>query len=198
MCPSVRRSVRPSVRPSVRWSVGHTRVEFLRNGPNSNKIASGIRKYAIWKTIERQVRGQLARTDLLSELCSTCSAENAFKGKNGQAWASRGTDPTPMIWFQFEEAHSLAKIGFSSRESKDKFGRTPAHFLVIGSTMTENCNKWSTLLEVKNAGFTEQGEFKEWLIPAVNRKPFHCIGFKIVSTIDKENIAALKNITMWD
>ena len=66
-----------SVRPSVRWSVGrsvrHTRVEFPRNGPNSNKIASGIRKYAIWKTIKRQVRGQFARTHLLSELCSTCS-----------------------------------------------------------------------------------------------------------------------------
>ena len=68
MCPSVRRSVRPSVGRSVR----HTRVEFPRYGPNSNKIASGIRKYAIWKTNQRQVRGQLARTHLLSELCSTC------------------------------------------------------------------------------------------------------------------------------
>jgi len=58
--------------PSVGRSVRHTRVEFPRNGPNSNKIASGIRKYAIWKTIQRQVRGQLARTHLLSELCSTC------------------------------------------------------------------------------------------------------------------------------
>ena len=62
-------SVGPSVRPSVR----HTRVEFPRNGPNLNKKASGIRKYAIWKTIQRQVRGQLARTHdashLLSELC---------------------------------------------------------------------------------------------------------------------------------
>ena len=36
-----------SVRPSVRPSVGHTRVEYLRNGPNLNKIASGIRNYAI-------------------------------------------------------------------------------------------------------------------------------------------------------
>ena len=33
--------------PSVRRSVRHTRVEFLRNGPNSNKLASRIRKYAI-------------------------------------------------------------------------------------------------------------------------------------------------------
>ena len=44
---SVRRSVRWSVGPSVRPSVGHTQVEFLRNGLNSNEIASGIRKYAI-------------------------------------------------------------------------------------------------------------------------------------------------------
>ena len=41
--PSVRRSVGRSVGPSVR----HTRVAFLRNRPNLNKIASGIRKYAI-------------------------------------------------------------------------------------------------------------------------------------------------------
>ena len=43
VCPSVR----PSVRPSVGRSVRHTRVEYLRNGPNLNKIASGIRNYAI-------------------------------------------------------------------------------------------------------------------------------------------------------
>ena len=69
---SIRGCVHPSVRPSVRRSVRHTQVEYPRNGPNLNKIASGIRKYAIWKTIQRQVRGQLARTHLLSELCSTC------------------------------------------------------------------------------------------------------------------------------
>ena len=37
MCLSVRPSVRRSVGPSVRWSVGHTRVEFLRNGRNRTK-----------------------------------------------------------------------------------------------------------------------------------------------------------------
>ena len=47
VCPSVGPSVHPSVGLSVRRSVGHTRVEFLRNGPNLNKIASGIRTYAI-------------------------------------------------------------------------------------------------------------------------------------------------------
>ena len=64
-CISIRRCVRPSVRPSVR----HTRVEFL---PNLTKIESGLRQYAILKTIQRQVRGQFARTHLLFELCSTC------------------------------------------------------------------------------------------------------------------------------
>ena len=43
------------VGPSVGSSVRHTRVEFLRNGLNSNEIASGIRKYTILKTIQRQV-----------------------------------------------------------------------------------------------------------------------------------------------
>ena len=79
---SIKGCVRPSVGPSVRWSVRpsvrHTRVEFPRNGLNWNKIASGIRKYAIWNTIQRQVRGQLARTHLLSELCSTCLNPRAY------------------------------------------------------------------------------------------------------------------------
>ena len=66
-------SIRGFVGPSVRRFVRHTRVEFLRNGLNLNKIASGTWNYAIWKTIHRQVRGPIARTHLLSELCSTCS-----------------------------------------------------------------------------------------------------------------------------
>ena len=41
---SIRRSNCRSVGPSVGSSVGHTRVEFLRNGPNLNKRASGIRR----------------------------------------------------------------------------------------------------------------------------------------------------------
>ena len=39
----VHRSVGPSVGRSFRRLVRHTRVEFLGNGPNLNKIASGIR-----------------------------------------------------------------------------------------------------------------------------------------------------------
>ena len=60
LCPSVGPLVRPLVRPSVRSSVcpllrpsgRHKRVEFLRNGLNLNKIASGTWIYAIKKTIQ--------------------------------------------------------------------------------------------------------------------------------------------------
>ena len=72
VCRSVDRSVGPSVGWSVHRSVRHTRVEFLRIGPNLNKIATGIGKNATTKTFQRQVRGNFARTHLLSELCSTC------------------------------------------------------------------------------------------------------------------------------
>ena len=37
----------PSVHPSVCRSVRHTQVEIMQNGQNLNKIAIGIRKYAI-------------------------------------------------------------------------------------------------------------------------------------------------------
>ena len=53
--------------PSVRPSIGHKRVEFQRNGLNLNRIASGTWNYAIRKTIQRQVRGQIVRT----HICST-------------------------------------------------------------------------------------------------------------------------------
>ena len=88
--PSVGPSIRPSVLPSVHCSVGHTRVEFLRNGPNSNKIASGIKKYAILKTIQRQVRRQYARTHLLSELSSTCYTASRFRAA-----------ALPLLYFRF-------------------------------------------------------------------------------------------------
>ena len=133
-----------------------------------------------------------------SRLRGKVSWENAFNGENGEVWISNypSHDPTPMIWYQFKEAHTLAKIGFSSRRLGN-LNETPAHFLVIGSTMTDNCNKWSTLLEVKNAGFTEHGEFKSWLIPA-ERKPYHCIGLKIVSNLRGSGSPVLTNIVMWD
>ena len=71
-------SMREFVRRSVCWSVSHTQVEFLKNGLNLNKIASCTWNYAIWNTIQRQVRGQIARTHLLSELCSTCLSIRLF------------------------------------------------------------------------------------------------------------------------
>ena len=166
----------------------HTGRRVLRPTSHAPFILSALR------LIEFRGRGQAKSSSRYNE---DRSAEEAFNGKIGRTWASSSTDPTPKIWFQFEEAHSLAKIGFSSR-SGGVFGRTPAHFLVIGSTMTEDCTNWSTLLEVKNAGFAKKGEFKSWLIPPLNRKPFHCIGFQIVSTIKKKSQAVLTNITMWE
>ena len=141
-----------------------------------------------------EFRGQAKSS---SQYDGNLSAKEAFMGEMGKFWASSGNDPARKIWYQFEEAHSLAKIGFSSR-SDDFLWQTPAHFLVIGSTMTDECTNWSTLLEVKKAGFTKNGEFRSWLIPIVNRKPFRCIGLKILSTIGDVNNAALKNVMMWE
>ena len=44
----------------------------LKQEQQQQEQKQGIRKYAIWKTIQRHIRGQLARTHLLSELCLTC------------------------------------------------------------------------------------------------------------------------------
>ena len=73
-------SIRGCVRPSVRPSVGHTRVEFLRNGTNLNKIASGTWNYAIKKTIQGRVSKQFARMHLMSDVCDcqTCSLKFRF------------------------------------------------------------------------------------------------------------------------
>ena len=64
VCPSVRRSVRPL---HTRWI--SKKWDFRLNW---NKIASGTCNYAIRKTIQIQVRKQIARTHLMSELCQTC------------------------------------------------------------------------------------------------------------------------------
>ena len=57
---------------------------------------------------------------------------------------------------------------------------------------------WMMLLEAKFAGFTKAAEFKSWLIPAANRKPFQCIGIKIESSFGTRPVAALTAITMWE
>ena len=67
---SVRRSVSPSIGPSVR----HTRFESLKNPIfrlKWNKIALRSWNYTTWRTIQRRVREQIARTRM-SELRQTC------------------------------------------------------------------------------------------------------------------------------
>ena len=66
----IRRSVDSSVRPSVR----HTRVEYLRNPVfwlKWRKIVIGTWKISSWRTIQRRVREQIARTYPMSKLCMT-------------------------------------------------------------------------------------------------------------------------------
>ena len=136
---------------------------------------------------------------LASSLYWYFSAKDAFFGGPDHFWASSSDEPLPVsIWFRFEEAQSLAKIGFSSRPG-GHLDQTPVHFLVIASMTTNGkCTDWTTLLEVKNAGFTQNGEFRSWLIPARNRQPFQCIGLEILATLETKPKASLARITTWE
>ena len=69
---SIRGCVRPSVGPSVRPLVGPSHTSWISKKWAEFEQNSITRKYAIWKTIQRQICGQLARTHLLSEFRSTC------------------------------------------------------------------------------------------------------------------------------
>ena len=101
---SVGRSVHRAVSRSVHPSDGHTRVEFLKKRPNWNKIASGIRKYAIQKAIQRQVRGQFARMHLLSKLCLTCLLSDIL-------WHLMGAPMAPLTPnYIFQKCHRKSHL----------------------------------------------------------------------------------------
>ena len=138
--------------------------------------------------------------------CSSASpqhlAENAFRPEaehpRHMPWASARGQPLPQsIWFQFEKAQFLTKIGFSSRGHVNYQGQTPKSFDVIASA---DCDQYQVLLHVQDAQLQQPNQAKAWLIPEEGQKgPFRCIGIKIHSVRQRdEKFAALHNMVMWE
>ena len=70
-----------------------------------------------------------------------------------------------MIWYHFDKPYKVSKVDVSIRNPKGWcndnrktcFNQSPEEFEVIGST---DCKKWTTVLKIDDAGFTELGQTK--------------------------------------
>ena len=70
-----------------------------------------------------------------------------------------------MIWYHFTKPYKVSKVDVSIRNPicwcndnrKTCFDQSPKEFEVIGSN---DCKKWTTVLKIDDAGFTELGQTK--------------------------------------
>jgi len=121
------------------------------------------------------------------------ASEFAFQNLPGRDWCSKGLPG--IVWFKFSRSHRLAKISFSNSGGMwNQFA--PKTFQVVGS---KDCSEWVILLHVVNSGFTKSNSIQtlSWMIPEKNRKILPCIGLRVRSTVNANDVI-LKNIVMWE
>ena len=63
------------------------------------------------------------------------------------------------IWYDWDEAHRVAKVALKSPRNKAILARA---FQVVGSLDSLH---WTTLMSVENPGSDDGQEFKYWVIP---------------------------------
>merc|ERR1711962_1573711 len=101
-------------------------------------------------------------------------AQNAFDQEDPDArWSSTAGYPG-KIWFKFTSAVKVAKLSFSSVQSK-YWKESPKAFNVIASN---DCSNWDILLSVTNSGFTGENQEKSWQIPCTQQKSYQCYGIE--------------------
>ena len=76
-----------------------------------------------------------------------------------------------------------------------QFEQSAKTFQVIGSM---DCAQWTTLLSIQDANFTKYDECRSWLIPVASRRPFSCIGLRLMDSIGTQGYVAVRNIVMWE
>ena len=54
------------------------------------------------------------------------------------------------------------------------------------------------MLIVEDAGFDAEDQFRSWDIPAEMQGSFHCYGLGIDTVLGGGNVAAVRNIIMWE
>ena len=96
--------------------------------------------------------------------------QNAFSN-NSKYWANVRYQFPAMIWTNYTKSYRLAKIGFRNQA----LSNTPKNLSVIGS---RNCKNWTTLFVIEDGNFTRSNEYREWIIPAKDRRSFSCIGLE--------------------
>jgi len=113
------------------------------------------------------------------------------RGTKGTQWLNAANQFPALIWMRFSKPHRLAKISFTSPYVND----SPRNIGFIGS---EDCSHWTSLLDVEDAGFTNDWESKTWSIPPENRLPFQCIGISWPNRGKGDLYARITDIKMWE
>ena len=129
------------------------------------------------------------------------NAKNAFISASQKYYWTQSSELPATIWYDFRRPIRVVKIGFSN--SIEQFApwmvnRSPKTIKLMGSHDCPNRNRnWVPLVEIENAGFEVEGQFRSWEIP--EPQPYSCYGIRIQST-NSENASymGLKNILMWE
>ena len=101
----------------------------------------------------------------------------------------------PTVYLVSNSSHSHAIIGYQ---------RSPKSFTIMGSNDGRTNAKWTSLLHVGNSGFSQNPQFKSWVIPTHTQRQFLCYGIRIESIMSQVEGADLKDhpvvsrMMMWE
>ena len=130
--------------------------------------------------------------------CAANGFENAERPWRSKRW---NASKPPMIWYQFRESYTPAKISFRPRQdSNDRANdSTPIHFQFVGANVPidTNCTKSSDWKNICETADGARHECQAEAITATMWRSFQCLGLKILDVSGKRKAAALQGIKIW-
>jgi len=156
--------------------------------------------------MEREVDLSQGEAGATSVLDKKFGAANAFKRafyKNKRdrsfPWVSGSIPAT--VFIKLPNAVKVSAFSFRSRPEPpsrppDWFLKfSPLKFELVGSN---DCDKWTTIILVESTTWTTHDQERKWGVPEKNRKPFTCIGFKVLTVGWKiKPKAAIQDAKFW-
>jgi len=110
------------------------------------------------------------------------------------------------VYYRFPNPLTITKFSFRSRadgagshEEKRIIAYSPTEFDFVGS---DDCDGWETIMEVRDARWTELNEEQRWNIPEEKQKLFACFGITILDNGNKldngkGSYGAIQGMRMW-
>merc|ERR1712142_978706 len=147
--------------------------------------------------LEKDVINYDGQPGASSQHSAALSASRAFQvqGPGQRSWANKKGAFPATVWYKFAGSVYPNKLGFTLRREQGTFpSQAPVTFNIVAS---KDCKTWTTLLQVKNAGFTKTGQTKAWDIPCgKNVALYKCVGVQVIKS-NGGQYAGIANIKMW-